>query len=140
MLDAVREAARTVGTVSVESIQSYLEGRAAHPEAVDVQNFMSLVQQQQMNDLVDVIDGKLRGGLLKSARGKIRLSASGGQLRKLVASLDEASLAQVFHRLEAMGHSANKIDDFFKPGIAPEVHQAARAATPPVPGKTRPQK
>ena len=62
MLDAVREAARIFDAPDEAQIREFLQGRAANPAQVDINQFMTGVRAQQVSDIVDVLDQKLRGG------------------------------------------------------------------------------
>lgn len=132
MLDAVRDAAREFDNPMIGDIEEFLKGRAKNPEVVDAQAFLSLVQKQRMDDLVDLLDSSMRrSGILSRGRRKVRVVAPKGYLKKLIHSLQDDQLAQVFHRLEAMGHKPNQIDDYFEPKVGVSKKEAARAKVQP---------
>lgn len=114
MFDAVREAAREFDNPQEGDIRDFIKGRANAPDQVDIQQFLQQVVEQRKNDLVDLLDQSMRSsGPLSRGRRKVRLSAPRGYMRRLVGSLDEDQLAEVMHRLEAMGHDRADVDAFF---------------------------
>ena len=128
MLDAVREAAREFETMDEGDIKDFLQGRAKAPEQVDIQQFLDAVTAQRKNDLVDWLDQSLRSsGPLKRARRKVRISMPKGYLRKFLGSLDDDSIGELSHRLEAMGHDAADVDSFFEKRLKPERHEKQKA-------------
>lgn len=120
MIDKVRLAARSMkGQPGVEDIEKWLRGKVANPGQVDPNGFLTMVQQQRMNDLVDAIDTRLRGSGVVN-RG-VRVSSSRGYLKGVLAGLEPNQIADVAHRLEAMGHSSKDVDRF----LARRVDQTA---------------
>jgi len=115
MLDAVRSAARELGTIDEAGITEFIEARANSPESVDIANFMQMVTEQRKADLLDLIDDALRG----SESGKpIRLTAPEGHVTALMRVLGSDEVSEIMHRLEAMGHDRKKIDQFFDNRVA----------------------
>lgn len=95
MRDAVREAARAyAGNLNEENLMSFIAKRAANPGAVNIQQFMQLVQQQQLDDIVDV---------LHSPRSGPKLSAPRGYLQKVLAGATDDDVAEIIERLQARG-------------------------------------
>ena len=128
MLDAVREAAREFETMDEGDIKDFLQGRAKAPEQVDIQQFLDAVTQQRKNDLVDWLDQTLRStGPLKRARRKVRISMPKGYLRKMLGSLDDDSIGELSHRLEAMGHDSADVEAFFEKRLKPDRHENQKA-------------
>jgi hypothetical protein len=96
MRDAVREAARQFkGALTIENIQSFINKRASNPNAVNVQQFAQLVQQQQMDDLVDAITGKAHGG--------VKLNVPRDYIKKVLAGLSDDDVAEIVARVQARG-------------------------------------
>jgi hypothetical protein len=115
MLDAVRDAARTLGTLDEASITEFVQARANSPEAVDIANFMVMVQEQRKADLVDILDDSLRG----ARKGKkIKLKAPRGHVQALMRAIGSDELSEIMTRLEAMGHDREDVDRFFDGRIA----------------------
>ena len=128
MLDAVREAAREFDTLEEGDIREFLKGRAKAPEVVDIQQFLNAVTEQRKNDIVDYLDQSMRStGPLKRARRKVRISMPKGYMRKALGSLDEASVGELSHRLEAMGHDQADVDAFFEKRLKPDIHDKQKA-------------
>lgn len=115
MLDAVRDAARQIETIDEASITEFIQGRANSPEAVDIANFMKMVEEQRKADLVDLLDTALRS---KKPKGPIRVTAPRGHVQKLIRVLGSDVVAEIMHRLEAMGHDRGQVDKFFDGRIA----------------------
>lgn len=114
MNDAIREAAREFDDPEIGDVQEFIRGRAKAPDQVDVQAFLGLVREQRINDLVDILDSQIRkGGSLTRGRRKVRLSAPRGYIRGLMRRVDSDTVAQIFSRLEAMGHDQKDVQDFF---------------------------
>lgn len=109
LLDAVRSAARTLGTIDEKTITEFVHGRAAAPDQVDIARFLNMVKEQRKTDLTDAIDQILGGNNQKL----VKLTASRGNLKKLVSGATPDDLAEVMHRLESMGHPKDKVDRFF---------------------------
>lgn len=108
MLDAVREAARSIDEPNEDTISEFIHGRASSPDQVDVAQFLALVTQQRKQDLVDVLDQQLRG-----AKYKVRMTASRVYMRRIMRTLEPQDAQEVIHRLEAMGHDAKKVAKLF---------------------------
>jgi hypothetical protein len=114
MLDAAREAAREFDTPSEGDIREFLAGRAKNPEAVDIQGFLKQVMEERKNDLVDLLDQQMRSsGPLQRGRRRVGVKAPRGYLKRLVGAMENNDLAEVMHRLEAMGHQRADVDKFF---------------------------
>jgi hypothetical protein len=119
MVDKVRLAARQLkGEVGVEQIERWLKGKIKNPAEVDPQGFLNFVQEQRMNDLVDAIDARLRGGGLLGK--SIRVTSSRGFITGALRQLDADQVANLAHRLEALGHSPKNIDRFLGKRVAQE--------------------
>jgi hypothetical protein len=71
-----------------------------------------------MNDLVDAIDARLRGGGLLGK--SIRVTSSRGFITGALRQLDADQVANLAHRLEALGHSPKNIDRFLGKRVAQE--------------------
>lgn len=111
MLDKIRLAARQLkGEVGVEQVQSWLKGKVSNPAEVDPNGFLQQVQAQRMNDLVDAIDTRLRGGGLLGK--SIRVTSTRGFIQGALKQLDANQVADLAHRLEALGHSEKNIIKF----------------------------
>lgn len=130
MLDAVREAARQGEGLTEADLRDFIAARAKNPRAVNLQNFMQLVQQQKLADLVDILDGQMRkDGLRVSGRKSIRVIAPRGFVKKSIGTLPEGDLAQVAHRLEARGHDPQDVDEWLvQRRVHPDKHEAVRTA------------
>jgi hypothetical protein len=108
MLDAVREAARSIDEPNEDTIAEFIQARATSPDQVDVAGFLAMVRQQRVADLIDVLDGQLKG-----TKYKVRLQANKVYLRKILRSVDENEAQEVIQRLQAMGHDAKKVAKLF---------------------------
>jgi hypothetical protein len=113
MLDAVRDAARQLESIDESTITEFVQGRANHPEAVDIANFMAMVTEQRKADLLDIVDDSLREGT-----AIVRLTAEPGTVKKLMRQLGSDEVAEIMTRLEGMGHSPEDIDAYFDGRIA----------------------
>ena len=133
MLDAVRQAARSLKGIDQANIQKFLDRRAIAPDQVDVAQFLRLVMDQRNNDVIDIIDQQFRSGGPIQRGSWVRVSTPRGNLKKLTGSLAPEDVSIVMHRLEAMGHTAKDINKFFAGQIPSEVHQAATKQKPPLP-------
>jgi len=126
MVDKVRLAARTLkGQTGVEEIQKWLKGQVDNPGQVDAEGFLNMVQQQRMNDLVDAIDTRLRG--TGFANKGVRVTSSRGHIKGLLAELDPNQIADVAHRVEALGHPAKAIDRFLGRRVDQQTLESAAA-------------
>ena len=128
MLDAAREAAREFDNPQEGDIRDFLAGRARNPEAVDIQGFLRQVQEERKNDLVDLLDQQIRsGGPLQRGRRRVGLKAPRGYLKRLIGSAGDDDLAEIMHRLEAMGHKREDVNRFFQGRVKDETHKTATA-------------
>lgn len=128
MIDAIRDAAREFDAPDVGDIKEFLAGRAKAPDKVDVQQFLTLVQEQRKSDAVDILDQQIRSsGVLPLGRRKVRVSAPRGYVRRLIGSMDGDMLGEIMHRLEAKGHDRDEIDRFFDRKVTEDKNSAARA-------------
>lgn len=110
MLDAVRTAARTLDTVDEQTIQDFIDERANAPEAVDIQNFMMMVNEQRKADLLDIIDT----GLRETEPGeRISIQAPPGLVTAYMRSLGPDAVAEIMTRLEGMGHDQKEVQGYF---------------------------
>lgn len=124
MVDKVRQAAKELkGEPGVEEIQKWLKGKVDNPGQVDAEGFLKLVQQQRMSDLVDAIDNRLRGaGLINKG---IKTVASRGHIKSILSKLTPDQIADVTHRLEALGNPTKNIDKFIGKRVAEGTLDAA---------------
>jgi hypothetical protein len=113
MLDAVRDAARQLETIDESAITEFVQGRANHPDQVDIANFMAMVTEQRKADLIDIVDDNLR-----EQSNIIRLTASGDTVKQLMRQLGSDEVAEIMTRLEGMGHKPEEIDAYFDGRIA----------------------
>lgn len=119
-LDAVRDAAREFDTPDIGDIRDFLAGRARNPAQVDAEGFLRAVIEQRVNDVVDMLDTALRrDGILPRGRRRVMLRAPRGYLKRTLNQMDPAILAQIEHRLIAMGHNEKDVDTFLR-GRVPE--------------------
>jgi len=125
LLDAARSAARELSVPNEGNITEFLKGRAKNPAVVDVENFLRLVNEQKIQDVVDALDNQIRSSA-GEAGNRVRLSIPKGFLTKSVRGFDPASTAEVMHRLEALGHDAKDVEAFFKGKIKPDVFLKAK--------------
>lgn len=108
LLDAVRDAAREFqGNISVENVTAFIRKRAKNPESVDVQQFITLVQQQNIADIVDIIDGATPGG-----KRPVKVSAPRSYIKKVLAAMTDDDVAEIIHRLESRGNKPEIMDKF----------------------------
>ena len=122
MLDNVRQAARTLDTIDEQTIQSFIDDRANAPEAVDIQQFMTMVTEQRKADLTDALDDSLR----ETQPGeRIRISAPPGLLRSYMRALGSDVVTEIMTRLEGMGHDRAEVQRFFDSRI--QVVEEAKA-------------
>ncbi len=127
MLDAAREAAREFDVFGEGDVREFLAGRAKDPNAVDIESFMKLVQEQQKTDLVDIIDQQLRsGGMLKRNRRMVRVSAPRGYMNRTLRQLPDDQLAEIMHRLESRGHTTDDVAQYFEKRVRSETHEKAQ--------------
>lgn len=111
MVDKVRLAAQQLkGQPGVEEIQKWLKGKVDNPGAVDPEGFLQMVQAQRMNNLVDAIDSRMRSKGL--ANKGIRVVASRGFIKNILRELTPDQIADVAHRVEALGHQGKDVDRF----------------------------
>lgn len=114
MLAAVRDAAREFDNPSEGDLREFLKGRAAHPDRVDIQNFMEQVKQQRLVDLADMLDQQFRStGPMKQGRRKVRVSAPRGFVRKSLRNLTPDDVSHIGHLLITRGHSEEEVSKFF---------------------------
>lgn len=113
MLDAARDAAREMDIPESGDIQEFLSGRAKDPGSVDIEGFLNLVKEQKLSDLVDIIDQQLRAsGSVPSGKRKVRVVSPKGYVRRAFSALTDDGVAELIHRLEARGHSAEAAEDY----------------------------
>jgi hypothetical protein len=128
MIDAVRDAAREFDSPDVGDVKEFLAGRAKAPDKVDIQQFLTLVQEQRKSDAVDILDQQLRSsGVLPRGRRKVRVAAPRGYVRRLIGSLDGDQLGEIMHRLAAKGHDPEDVDKFFNGKVKDDVAETARS-------------
>ena len=121
--DAVRTAAREFDDPKIADIQDFINAHAKNPQAVDPADFLAAVQEQRTNDLVDALDHQLRqAGSLQTGKRRMRIVTPQGYLRKIINFSTPQQIAEVQHRLESLGHSAEQVQQFFK-GRVPEEAQ-----------------
>lgn len=110
MLDAARDAARSLGTIDEANIQAFIQDRAQAPETVDIANFMATVQEARKAYVLDVLDDALR-----DAEGSktIKVSAPDGVVAEYMRALGSDVVAEIMTRLEGMGHDRSEVDRIF---------------------------
>jgi hypothetical protein len=114
MTDAVRDAAREFDDFDEGDALEFLKARAKDPSVIDIQQFLQLVRQQHITDLVDILDNQLRSsGVKPFGRRKVKVTAPRGYARRAVSGLTDDEVAEIMHRLESRGHTTEDVDDFF---------------------------
>lgn len=112
--DAVRDAARDFEDFDEGDAKEFITARARDPSVVDLQQFVQMVRNQHLDDIVDILDAQMRkSGSLPTGRRKVRVLAPRGYVKRVIAGLSNEELAQVMHRLEGRGHDQADVDDFF---------------------------
>lgn len=120
-LDLIREASRSGTNVTVEDINSFLEGRVADVSKVDVAVFAADVRAQQSDDLVDALDQQFKNtkaGILSSA-APVRITAGKAWVKAVYGNLQDSEVVSVVNRLQGRGYDlkslvknvVGKIDD-----------------------------
>jgi hypothetical protein len=120
LIDAVRRAAREYEVFGEAEIQKFLKGNAKNPDVVDINSFLAAVTEQKKNDIVDILDAKLRnskGPQLKAPRGFAEASLKG---------LSPDDVAEVMDRLEGSGHDAKRVEKFLGRRMDPEAKEEVK--------------
>jgi hypothetical protein len=106
MLDAVRNAARTLPDLSQGTVEQFIKDHAGAPDQVDLANFLQQVKDQRKADVIDVIDAQLRTG----EPAPFRLTTSSGQIQQMLGQMESVDVDEVHARLLALGHSEDEIN------------------------------
>ena len=124
MVDKIRLAATQMkGQPGVEDIEKWLKGKVDNPGEVDAEGFLQQVQAQRMSNLVDAIDSRLRKQGF--ANKGIRVVASRGYIKNVLKELTPDQIADVAHRVEALGHQGKDVDRFLGRRVGQENLDAA---------------
>jgi hypothetical protein len=107
MLDAVRNAARSLGDLSSGTVEQFVKDHAQAPDQVDLAQFLQQVLDQRKTDMIDLLDHQLNGG---DAKAPIRLTSSGGQITQMLGQMQDTDIQEVHDRLLALGHSEEEIN------------------------------
>jgi hypothetical protein len=133
MMDAVRQAARSLTAIDDNTVAKFLSQRSIAPDQVDAAAFLQAVLEQRNNDVVDILDQQIRSGGPIMRGSWVRVNSPRGFLKKLIGSLSASDVSVVMHRLEAMGHDEKAVHDFFAGKIPDQQHAEAVASKPPQP-------
>lgn len=126
--DAVREAARTFDRSHGGDIHNFVQARARNPENVDIPAFHEAVHRQRMADLVDIVDHHMRrGGSLERGHRMVRVQAPKGFVRRAIRQQSPEDLAHLRHRLHAIGHPHDHVDEYLSTRVAPDMWDQATA-------------
>lgn len=126
--DAVREAARSFDNPKEGDIHHFLQARAREPDKVDVPAFHEAVHRHRMADIVDIVDHHMRrdGSLPRGAR-MVRTQAPRGYMRRAIRNMGSEDLAHLRHRLGAIGHQQEHVDDYLAKRANPDMWDQASA-------------
>jgi hypothetical protein len=115
--DAVRDAAREFesGSFDIGDAAEFLQGKTKRPlDDDELEGFMQDVEDQRINDLVDILDQRLRRGVFagSKARGRrfVRVQAPKGFTRKTLNGLDDSQIKRIADRLSARGWTPPELD------------------------------
>jgi hypothetical protein len=124
--DAVREAARSFDNPQEGDIHHFLQARARTPERVDTPAFHEAVKRQRMADLVDILDHHMRhAGSLPRGHRMVRVQAPKGYLRRALRQSSPEDLAHLRHRLCAIGHSQQHVDQHLSSRVMGDIWDQA---------------
>jgi hypothetical protein len=107
MLDAVRNAARSLGDLSSGTVEQFIKDHAQAPDQVDLGQFLQQVLDQRKTDMIDLLDHQISGGGQKSP---VRLISSGGQITQMLGQMQDTDIQEVHDRLLALGHTEDEIN------------------------------
>jgi hypothetical protein len=99
----VRDAARTMAQMDVNQAQTFLNGKVADVNAVDINAFLADVQWQRMADLADVLNAKLKTGQ------SVKVIAPAGWVKQVFRNLTPAEGTHLVKALEGRGWDQNDI-------------------------------
>lgn len=127
MYDAARDMAREFDLPEEGDVREFLAGRAKNPAQVDIPSFINLVRENIKNDVLDMLDQKLRKeGALKRGRRTVRVQAPRGYLQRTMRGFSDDDIAELMHRLEARGHEREDIDKLFDRRVKEETASSAK--------------
>lgn len=121
-LDAVRDAARENDLLSEGDVQDFLVNRLVDASKFDPRQFVADVRAQRVDDLVDILDHRLRSevdGMIRSRR-YVRLVAPKGWVKRVQNGLTDAEHLTVARRLVKRGWDAGDISKHVLGKIANE--------------------
>lgn len=104
-MSMVRNAARTMEQMNINQAKTFLDGKVADVNLVDLNQFLADVQWQRMADLADVLDAKIKTKL------PIKLLASRGWVKRIFLNLTPAEGAHLVKALEGKGWDAEDINN-----------------------------
>jgi hypothetical protein len=139
-MDAVRELARRTDAPDQAAAEKFLEGRLKRefdPDEADA--FLLDVRMQQLNDLVDFLDQRIRiedSGSKRPYRS-VQVTPPKGWVDRVTAKLSDGERASVAQRLVARGHDEAKLADRLKTVVeASETDWEPFVVVAPAPEKT----
>lgn len=121
-LDAVRDAARENDVLSEGDVQDFLVNRLVDASKFDPRQFVADVRAQRVDDLVDILDHRLRGeieGMIRSRR-HVRLVSPKGWVKRVQNGLTDAEHLTVARRLVKRGWDSGDISKHVLGKIANE--------------------
>jgi len=101
-LDTVREAAREFEEMDASDVTDFLAGRVQDLSQVNVDQFLADVRAQRLDDLVDILDDKVRSST-------VRIKAGQRWTNKVFNGLTDTEAQSVVTRLLNRGWSADQI-------------------------------
>jgi hypothetical protein len=116
-MDTVRDLARRTDLPDQEAAEKFLRDRLKReidPEELDA--FLLDVRMQQLNDLVDAIDQRIRieDSDAKRPYRAVQVTPPRGWLEKNIGNLADGERASVAQRLIARGHDESKLSERLK--------------------------
>lgn len=116
MIAAVRDAAREFDDPQEGDIREFLAGRAKNVDQVDIAGFLTLVRQQRLSDIADLLDQQFRSSNESMAQGrrKVKVSAPKGFLRKALNNLQPSEVDQLVSVVTSRGHDEAEVKKFFE--------------------------
>lgn len=129
--DRIRDMAREFDGASEADVREYLKGVAKRDLTDDEIALIHLeVTNQRIGDLVDILDEQLRTKIegMKRGRRRVRVQAPRGYTKKALKELTDEQAAEVLHRLENRGHSADALNDLVAKRFHESRHEAIGSA------------
>jgi hypothetical protein len=126
-LDIVRQAARSIKTLTPEEATAFLKDRVNDLSKIDMAQFILDVRAHQLDDMTDLLDAQLRAKTSgrRQAKQGVHLNAPASWIKDVYGTLQDDEVASIYQRLATRGYSEK---DLVKNVLGPIKDKTRKAA------------